>query len=126
MWGSSGWYFESCVQTLLLNSLGCAALDPKVPCHSPPGGYGSFVKPEKMEKREEAGKNLVQPGAMKSPSPAEYLQCKKKVIMGREFLLVSHTCLREVNKKFQFFHMPSLSAFEVKIKVPSRKVSICA
>lgn len=87
-------------------------------CCSRPQGtpslYGSFVKPEKMENREEAGKNLVQPGGMKCPSSTEYRQCKKKVIMCREFLLVSRTCLQEANKEFQFFHMPSLSAFEVK------------
>ncbi|KAG5562262.1 hypothetical protein RHGRI_005104 [Rhododendron griersonianum] len=41
----------------------------KAPALAQPQGtpslYGSFVKPEKMENREEAGKNLVQPGGMK-------------------------------------------------------------
>lgn len=33
---------------------------------------GSFVKSEKMEMLEKAGKTLAQPGGMKRPSPAGY------------------------------------------------------
>lgn len=38
--------------------------------------------------------------------------------MGRDFLLVNNNCFRESNlgRKFQFFHMLSLSAVEVKVK----------
>lgn len=38
------------------------------------------------------------------------------------FLLVSHACLRESDKKFQCFHMSSLSTIEVKVKKSTREV----
>lgn len=43
---------------------------------------------------------------------------KKKVIMGRNFLLVSRDCLREskFGRRFQFFHKPSLSSVVVKVQ----------
>lgn len=50
-------------------------------------------------------------------------QRKRKVIMGRDFLLVSRTCLPELDRQFQFFHMPSLSTVEVKVTGSTREVS---
>lgn len=88
--------------------------------------FGSFVKSKKMEMRERAGKTLAPPGGLKRPNIAGYQQRKKRVIMGRDFLLVSRTCLQGANKKFQFFHTSSLSAVEVKIKMPSLKVCFSA
>lgn len=47
----------------------------------------------------------------------------RKVILGREFLLVSRHCLHISDKRFRFFHMPSHSAVEVKVKEPSLTVN---
>ncbi|KAG5566138.1 hypothetical protein RHGRI_001913 [Rhododendron griersonianum] len=40
--------------------------------------FGSFVKSEKMEMRERAGKTLAPPGGLKRPSIAGYQQRKKR------------------------------------------------
>ncbi|KAE9452627.1 hypothetical protein C3L33_15476, partial [Rhododendron williamsianum] len=49
----------------------------------------------------------------------ELRPCRKKVVMGKDFLLVSRDGIRDFGavKKFHFFHVPSLSAVEVRVKV---------
>lgn len=42
----------------------------------------------------------------------------RKVIMGREFLLVSRHCLHSSDKRIRFLHMPGHSVVEVKVKEP--------
>lgn len=101
--------------TLRAVSEGCVVVLPR-----------SLVKPGKLGLWIEDGENSVQPGGMKRRSPTEYCNRKTKVIMGRDFLLVSRTCLRGPNKKFQFFHMSSLSAVEVNVKVAYREVCVSA
>lgn len=49
----------------------------------------------KSEKFEDGGKVFEQSSCVKGPHPAKYCRPKKKVIMGRDFLLVNRNCLRE-------------------------------
>jgi len=39
--------------------------------------------------------------------------------LGRDFILVNHSALSSSERKFNFFHMPSLSAVEVKVMEPT-------
>lgn len=93
-------------------SSGYAAMDSKVGCHFRASVSGSSNRCEKLE---EPGKYLMSGGGMKSRH--------RKVILGREFLLVSRHCLHISDKRFRFFHMPSHSAVEFKVKEPSLTVN---
>lgn len=69
-------------------------------------------------KVEEVVKGMQSYGQVKRPRFPVNGHCKKKVIMGRNFLLVSHDCLRELKfgRRFQFFHKPSLSTVAVNVQ----------
>ncbi|XP_058216416.1 uncharacterized protein LOC131327328 [Rhododendron vialii] len=85
------------------------------------GGFEYVVESEKFD---DVGKGALDHSVrVKWPRPSKY-QRKKKVIMGRDFLLVSRNCLWEsdTGRKFQFFHMASLSAVVVKVKEDSSVV----
>ncbi|KAG5520846.1 hypothetical protein RHGRI_033425 [Rhododendron griersonianum] len=99
---------------LSMVSSGCAATESKVDCRCPAGGSGSF---DRFGGPEGPYRNLMSNGGLK------FRHRQKKVIMGREFILVSRHCLRGEDKRFRFFHMPSLSAVEVKVQEPSLTVS---
>ncbi|KAG5566502.1 hypothetical protein RHGRI_002158 [Rhododendron griersonianum] len=107
--------WELCPTTLVaIVSSGCAATKSKIDCCVPASGSGSssrFVWFEGPSKK------------LKSCGGGLFRHRPKKVIMGRDFLLVSHRCLRDLDKRFRFFHMASLSAVEVKVQEPSLIVS---
>lgn len=69
-------------------------------------------------KVEEVVKGMQSYGQVKRPRFPVNGHCKKKVIMGRNFLLVSRDCLRElkIGRRFQFFHKPSLSTVAVNVQ----------
>lgn len=80
-------------------SSGCAATEFKVDYRFP---FGCSWSVDRFERPQGPDRNLVSRGGMK------FRHQSKKVIMGREFLLVRRHCLRDLDKRFRFFHMPSL------------------
>lgn len=72
-------------------------------------------------KVEEADKGIGSHGKEKWPRPPVNGHRKKKVIMGRDFLLVSCDWLRESksSQSLQFFHKPSLLVAVVKVQARS-------
>lgn len=56
--------------------------------------------------------------SMRCSRPSKSSQRKKRVIMGRDFLLVRRNGLSDLDqgKKFRFFHGPSHSVVEVQVK----------
>lgn len=71
----------------------------------------------RLERSEGLGKNLVSRDSMKLRRQT------KKVIMRREFLLVSRHFFQDLDKRFHFYHMSGLSTVDVEVKEPSLMVS---
>ncbi|KAI8573653.1 hypothetical protein RHMOL_Rhmol01G0293800 [Rhododendron molle] len=95
-------------------SSSCAATKSKIDSCVPASGSGSSSR---IVRSEEPSKKL------KSCGGGLFRHRPKKVIMGRDFLLVSRCCLRDSDTTFRFFHMASLSAMEVKLQESSLIVS---
>lgn len=91
-----------------------------IPTCDAPRGSKLSVTIETTETAKVVSK-VLNPPIVKRPRPPVFGHRRKKVIMGRDFLLVSRHCLQESSpgKKFLFSHMPSLSAVEVKVKESS-------
>lgn len=99
---------------LEVHSSSCAHMTSNIPNYHLLGASGSVVKPMEID---EDGTVLGCSNGMVRARSLGSCQRRRKVRMGRGFLLVDRGCL-VTGRTFNFYHMPSLSVVEVKVMEP--------